>query len=145
MGFHTNHTHHVMIMNKTQHAVLQNRGLNVKTDERKILYSSFRPLYLCTFASDKSCLTEIHRKLQNLRLLPSHYLSLWEKLISRLFLIYSYSNIVFRQNRRPFLSRRVRTRMVAGPDAGTMPGRGRRDLGRSERGTPQRMSSDESP
>lgn len=95
MGFHTNHTHHVMIMNKTQHAVLQNRGLNVKTDERKILYSSFRPLYLCTFASDKSCLTEIHRKLQNLRLLPSHYLSLWEKLISRLFLIYSYSNIVF--------------------------------------------------
>ena len=102
MGFHTNHTHHVMIMNKTQHAVLQNRGLNVKTDERKILYSSFRPLYLCTFASDKSCLTEIHRKLQNLRLLPSHYLSLWEKLISRLFLIYSYSNIVFFYKTRPF-------------------------------------------
>lgn len=58
-------------------------------------YSSFRPLYLCTFASNKSCLTEIHRKSQNLRPLPSHYLTLWEKLINSLFLIHSYFNIGF--------------------------------------------------
>lgn len=70
-------------------------GIICNTYERKMQHSSFRSLYLCTFASDKSCLTEIHRISQNLRLLPSHYLSLWEKLISRLFLIYSYSNIVF--------------------------------------------------
>ena len=63
--------------------------------KKKMLYSSFRPLYLCTFASDKSCLTETHRKSQNLRPLPSHYLTLWEKLTSSLFLMYSYFNIGF--------------------------------------------------
>ena len=70
-------------------------GIICKTYERKMLYSSFCPLYLCTFASDKSCLTETHRKSQNLRPLPSHYLTLWEKLISSLFLRYSYFNIEF--------------------------------------------------
>ena len=65
------------------------------TYERKMQHSSFRSLYLCTFASDKSCLTEIHRISQNLRPLPSHYLTLWEILISRLFLIYSCSFIGF--------------------------------------------------
>lgn len=46
MGFHINHIHRVMTMNKQlHHGVLQKRGLNVKTAKRKILYSSFRPLY----------------------------------------------------------------------------------------------------
>ena len=67
-------------------------------------YSSFRPLYLCTFASNKSCLTEIHRKSQNLRPLPSHYLTLWEKLINSLFLIHSYFNIGFDHKICKFLS-----------------------------------------
>ena len=63
--------------------------------DEKILYSSFRSLYLCTFASDKSCLAEEHRISQNLRPLPSHYLVLREKLINSLFLIYSYLHIEF--------------------------------------------------
>lgn len=70
-------------------------GIICKTYERKMLYSSFCPPYLCTFASDKSCLTETHRKSQNLRPLPSHYLILWEKLTSGLFLIYSCYHIDF--------------------------------------------------
>ena len=65
------------------------------TMERKNAYSSFRSFYLCTFASNKSCLTEIHHTSQNLWLFPSHYLVLWEILISSSFLIYSYFNIVF--------------------------------------------------
>ena len=71
-----------------------------------MLYSSFRPLYLCTFASGKSCLTEIHRISQNLRPLPSHYLTLWGKLTSSLFLRYSYFNIEF--TKKPSLPHSLR-------------------------------------
>ena len=67
----------------------------IKADERKMLYSFFSFALLCTFASNKSCLTEINSISQNLRLFPSHYLILWEMLISSLFLIYSYLHIVF--------------------------------------------------
>ena len=76
MVFHTNHIQRVMTMNKTTSTWCTSKlWIKCKATKRKI----FRPLYLCTFASDKSCLTESYCKSTNLRLFPSHYPALWEK------------------------------------------------------------------